>query len=280
MHPFHNTANNGVWLPVTPGRGHNHPVPLEQIRPRDRARLQELLDSQKWTLPGDHPAAVLDGLALGEYVVTVLLGPRNAVGSRYFQLSLSDKDGRLADEALALALQNSGPYPAFNWVELTQFREVLSFGRRKLGLWETGLASQLFAALCGLVPAGGHIMAEYDSPTHRATERILTLRYPPVCSPIGYLMFEQGVRSYRDWYISEGGREGPRKLQGFKPLNREIAKEKTAAMIAELRAALKGKGNPEHGEWGALARELGGRALKRLQPDLTETTRSRRSTNG
>jgi hypothetical protein len=235
-------------------------VPLELIRPTDRAALQELLDSEKWSRPGGHPISVLDGLSLDEYVVTALLGPKNAVGSRYFQLYLSDSGGRLAGEMLALGLQNSGPYPAFNWVEL-------SFGRRKLDLWEAGLASQLFAALCGLVPAGGHIMAEYDSPTHRATERILTLRYPPVCSPIGYLMFEQGVRSYRDWYISEGGREGPRKLQGFRPLNRAVAKEKTAAMIAELKAALKVKGNPAHGEWGDIARELGSRALKRLRPN-------------
>jgi hypothetical protein len=77
-------------------------------------------------------------------------------------------------------------------------------------------------------------------------------------------MFEAGVRSYRDWYISEGGREGPRKLQGFKPLNEEIAVEKTAKLRAELEALLASPENGAHGEWGKLARELGEKALAAL----------------
>ena len=149
-------------------------------------------------------------------------------------------------------------------MELTQYNERLDFGGDALDLWETGLDRTLFAALSRLVPAGGHIMCEYDSPTHKATERILTLRYPPAASPIGYRMFEVGVRSYRDWYISEGGREGPRKLQGFKPWNAEIAAEKTAELKAELTATLKAKPNPEHGEWGRLARDLARKALAAL----------------
>jgi len=240
-------------------------VTLDHIRAGDRARIEELLSGHKWSLPGEHPIASLDGLALGDYRVTALLGPKNAVGSRYFRLYLADSSGRLANELVALGLQNNGPYPAFNWVELTQFQETVQFGRATLDLWTAGLESTLFGALSALVPAGGHIMAEYDSPSHRATERILTLGYPPATSPIGYLMLEAGVRSYRDWYISEGGREGPRKLQGFKPLNRKIAREKTGALIEELRAIVGQRANPAHGEWGQLARELRRKALQRLE---------------
>jgi hypothetical protein len=250
-------------LPIITG------VTLDHIRPADRSQIEELLAGAKWSLPGDHPIAALDGLALGDHRVTALLGPKNAVGSRYFQLYLSDARGRLAEGLLALGLHNSGPFPAFNWVELTQFQEQLRFGRATLDLWETGLERTLFAALGALVPAGGHMMAEYDSPSHRATERILTLRYPQVCSPIGYLMFEAGARSYRDWYISEGGREGPRKLQAFKPLNRAIAREKTAALRAELEAALAAPENVAHAEWGHLARELGAKALATIHRKST-----------
>lgn len=242
---------------------------LDDVRPEDRPRLEELLAGRKWSLPGQHPVAALDGLALGDHRVTVLLGPKNAVGSRYFQLHLADAKGRLAAQVLALGLHGSGPYPAFNWVELTQFQEKLTFGRRELDLWETGLESPLFAALSALVPAGGHIMAEYDSPSHRATERILALRYPPAASPIGYLMFEAGVRSYRDWYISEGGREGPRKLQGFKPLDRRVAREKTAALTAELKAMGRARAEGAHGEWGRLAHELGAKVLATLHEKYT-----------
>ena len=66
-------------------------------------------------------------------------------------------------------------------------------------------------------------------------------------------MFQAGCRSYRDWYISEGGREGPRKLQGFKPLNDEIAREKTAKLRAEVERLLSCD-NSTHGEWGAIGR--------------------------
>jgi hypothetical protein len=234
------------------------------LTPESRARIEEALGRRGWTLPGEHPVAALDGLTVGDSRVIVLLGPKNAVGSRYFRLFLADAAGRLADEQLALGLFGSGSYPAFNWVELTQYQESLDFGGTALDLWASGLDRPLFAALSALVPPGGHIMCEYDSPTHKATERILTLRYPPAASPIGYLMFGAGVRSYRDWYISEGGREGPRKLQGFKPWNEEIAAEKTAELKIELSAALKRRRNPEHGEWGRLARDLAASALAQI----------------
>jgi hypothetical protein len=237
---------------------------LENLRSDDRARIEALLARGKWMAPGEHPIGHLDGLALGPFRLLALLGPKNAVGSRWFQLWAMDGEGRLADGVFALGLHNSGPYPAYNWVELTQFKEAIEVGGRMVDLWESGLVIELFAAVSELVPAGGHIMAEYDSPTHRATERILTLRYPPATTPIGYAMFEAGTRSYRDWYISEGGREGPRKLQGYKPWNDEIAGEKTAALRAEIETTLARPEDPAHGEWGLLARELARQVLDRL----------------
>ncbi len=236
---------------------------LAGIRTQDRARIEDLL-SARWSLPGDHPVAALGALTLGNYRTLALLGPKNAVGSRYFQLFLADPDGRLAEGALALGLYNSGQYPAFNWIEMTQYQEKPRFGETELSLWDSSLDEALFTALSGLVPAGGHLMVEYDSPSHRATERILALRYPAAASPIGFRLFVAGVRSYRDWYISEGGREGPRKLQGFKPLNAAIATEKTAALRSELQALLAAPENESHGEWGRLARALGQRVLDNL----------------
>ena len=248
---------------------------LADIRPQDRARVENLL-STRWSLPGEHPVSALDALTLGNCRTLAILGPRNRVGSRYFQLFLADSDGRLAEGALALGLHNSGPYPAFNWIEMTQYNEQPTFAPESSsplprtgegqGVRDSGFDRPLFTALSSLVPAGGHLMVEYDSPSHRATERTLALRYPVAASPLGYRLFTAGVRSYRDWYISEGGREGPRKLQGFKPLNASIAAEKTAALRAEIEAMLAAPGNDAHGEWGRLARALGRRVLNNL-PD-------------
>src|SRR5437867_11410991 len=65
---------------------------------------------------------------------------------------------------------------------------------------------------------------------------MLTRGYPPVASPLGFLMFLAGCRSYCGWYISEGGREGPRKLQCFKPLNEDIRREEGERLREERNA--------------------------------------------
>jgi hypothetical protein len=210
---------------------------LASLEPPARARIEALL-ARHWSLPGEHPLARVHGASIGGYRLIALLGPKNNVGSRYYQLFVADGDGRLCDDVLALGLHNTGSFPAFNWIETTQYSEVLRIGDETLDLAKTQLDRALFGLLAQFVPAGGHIMVEYDSPTHRATARVLTLGFPPVCSPIGYLMFGIGCRSFRDWYISEGGREGPRKLQGFMPLNNEIRLEKTQKLREELAAFL------------------------------------------
>ncbi len=236
---------------------------LDELPPEARERLQPLL-SGKWTLPGDHPLAAHDGRRLGDYRLLVLLGPKNNVGSRYFRLFLTDQGGCLGEPPLALGLYGAGPFPAYNWVELVRYEPAVSFGGVRLDLPAAALDLPLFQALSELVPAGGHIMCEYDSPGQQATARILTLGYPPVTSPLGFLMFQAGARSYRDWYISEGGREGPRKLQGYKPFNEEIARDKSETLRRELVELLSRPENAAHGRWNDVARRLGQLALDQL----------------
>jgi hypothetical protein len=107
-------------------------------------------------------------------------------------------------------------------------------------------------------------MIESDSPGQRESERLLTLSSPPVTSPLGYLMFRAGCRSFRDWYISEGGREGPRKLQGFVPLNEAIEKERTETLVRELEALLASPPRERNGAYDRLARENARAALREL----------------
>jgi hypothetical protein len=218
----------------------------------DSRRRLDTLTAKGWTPPGEHPLAAVQGQAVGGVRLIVLLGPKNNVGARYFQLFAADAQGRLSADRLALGMFNAGPYPAFNWVELTQYEPVVAFDEQQIDIRSGGEDLALFQVLLSLVPPGGHLMVEYDSPFHEATARMLTLGYPPVTTQLGYRLFPAGERSYRDWYIPEGGREGPRKLQGFKPLNDEISREKTAALLTAVKAVL--AGGEGHGEWGEIAR--------------------------
>jgi len=236
------------------------PLPTDA---HDRHRLDRLL-ARTWALAEEarHPLGRLQGLPLGGWRVLALLGPKNNVGSRYYQLFLVDASGRMSEEPVAFGLHNSGPYPGYNWLEIVRYQPSPALAGEPADLRATGQEETLFRALSELVPPGGHLMAEYDSPAQRESERILTLGYPPVTSPLGYLLFRTGCRSFRDWYISEGGREGPRKLQGYKPLDEALAKERTAALRRQAEELLAGPEAAAHGEHGRTARRLATAVLR------------------
>jgi hypothetical protein len=208
-------------------------------RPLDRERLAALL-ARGWSLPsrGEHQLGRLQGRSLGETKLLVLLGPKNNVGARYFRLYLVDGGGRLSKLPLAEGLNNHGPFPAFNWLEFTRYNRQPEFDGERLDLTAQGQERRLFRMLGDLLPPGGHLMVEYESPGQQTTERILTLGYPPAASPIGSLLLAAGCLSFRDWYIPEGGREGPRKLQGFRAADEEHARRRGGEMLAALDAFL------------------------------------------
>ena len=240
---------------------------------QDKRRLDALL-SRAWTLAREaaHPLGGLQGLSLGPYRLLALLGPKNNVGARYFQLLLVDSAGRMGEDAVAFGLHNAGPYPGYNWVEVFRYDPTSRIQGEAADLRATGpsaglrtsLEQELICALAGLAPAGGHLMVEYESPAQKESERILGLGYPPVTSPLGYLLFSAGCRSFRDWYISEGGREGPRKLQGYKPLNEAVAKERTEALRRQVGECLARPEAAAHGEHGRTARRLAKAVLEAL----------------
>jgi hypothetical protein len=199
----------------------------------------------------------------------ILLGPQNSVGARYFQLFLRLANGELS-HAFLLGLHSSGRFPAYNWIDVARYDGVAGF----VGGEDIALAGapehRLFRLLGDLIPPGGHLMLEYESAHARSTERMLSLGLPPVATPLGYLMYLAGCgASFRDWYISEGGREGPRRLQGFKPLDEASATSKAAAMAAELRAFLAFPARDDRREWEAVARRLARRVLSRLEKNRT-----------
>ena len=187
----------------------------------------------------DHALAPLDGADLGGGVtLDVRLGPRSAVGSTYFRCYLATPGGHTT-APVVFGLQNSGPYPGFNWVEVLDYFASVPLDAG--GTFEVGpsIERALFERLASVVPPGGHLMAEYDSGARSLTARALSARVPPVATPLGALLFEVGCGvAFRDWYISEGGREGPRKLQGFRALDDDHARTRGLEAAAALEAFL------------------------------------------
>ena len=100
---------------------------------------------------------------------------------------------------------------------------------------QTGLSRELLKLIADSIPPGGHMMIEYDSPVQQETADLLRLGVPPAATPLGYLLYSIGFGAgFKDWHFAEGGSEGPRKLQGFKPLNQKHAQEGVNGLAKEL----------------------------------------------
>ena len=240
---------------------------------REAGRLAALQERGWWApTRAERPVGRLQGRSLRVGRLLALLGPKNSAGARYFQLFLRLPDSRLG-HAFLLGLHNSGRFPAYNWIDVARYDGAASFAEGDEIALAGAAERRLFRLLGDLIPPGGHLMLEYESAHARSTERMLSLGLPPVATPLGYLMFLAGCgASFRDWYISEGGREGPRRLQGFKPLGEATATEKAAAMATELRALLIVSPSKERQESETPARRLARRVLRRLDPRLTTPT--------
>lgn len=102
------------------------------------------------------------------------------------------------------------------------------------------IAESIAQLLGQVIPAGGRLWIAYEAfagegDLARETRAALIARMPLIATPIGFLLFRAGCYAgLRDWDIPEGGREGPRKIQGNKPLNTEHARERAREIIASL----------------------------------------------
>jgi hypothetical protein len=169
----------------------------------------------------DHPLQQLEGRLLGEYRLHLQqLKPLRLSGWRGFSLALKDRNGTLAQPPVVEGIYSAGGKDAVRpWMDIA-VTEVIEFGPdSRLDLRQAGLMPELFQSLSQLIPPGGHLMVSYEDtdPLHRETDRALSAGVPPVLTPLGFILFMSGFRLVKNWYLSEGGHEGPRKLWGEKP---------------------------------------------------------------
>jgi hypothetical protein len=182
----------------------------------------------------DHPLAAIEGAPVPGGVLRVELGPR-IIGSRHFRLHV---DGGGSRNRFVQALFANGPYPGMNWAEV--FDLELPPGIDPALGWEVALEPFL-RPLGALIPAGGHLMIEYEKSMWSTTQLALLEGVPPLVTPMGRLLgrLDFGA-SIKDWYFPEGGQEGGRKLQGNRALSRAHDSDSRRARAAEIREWLAG----------------------------------------
>ncbi|HXF52433.1 MAG TPA: DUF1122 family protein [Dehalococcoidia bacterium] len=171
----------------------------------------------------DHPLAALARTASPFGRLHVALGPHSRYGARWFRLCA---DGRL----LAEGLYNNGPRPSFCWIEVARTADLDDDGN-----------AALFGLLRPLIPPGGHIMVEYDSPSRADVAQALAAGVPPPATSLGEQLIRAGFGPrFKDWAIAEGGLEGPRKLQCYVPPDGATARAWAAEAGGALKAFLAG----------------------------------------
>lgn len=123
------------------------------------------------------------------------------------------------------------------WIEF-RYQPGLPFSDgSEVDLEETGLTGRLFSLLGELVPPGGSMMVIYGGERHamlRETERALKRGFPPHVTPLGYHLWNEGFRWFKDWYFPEGWLEGAMKLQATRPLEEAIRLRREEEARGEL----------------------------------------------
>lgn len=187
----------------------------------------------------------LDGRSLGRY--RTRLGDLRAAGSAertHFALYLEGQDAPAGPVFSGLY---SAGIPARNivgWIDGTYGGLAEGSGGALVSLRGLGVEDALFETLGSLIPPNGWLALAYetfgrDTPLLEETRRLLKLTVPPIVTPLGLLLHRAGCGLHiRDWYIAEGWREGPRKLQGFKPANEESTGRRKAETVDALRVFL------------------------------------------
>jgi hypothetical protein len=142
-------------------------------------------------------------------------------------------------EPLLQGLHRSGPLPSYNWIEVAETNTSVSFEDGSEAGIDAAATERLFSLLVASLPAGGHLMVEYDSPQRAETAHDLAHGVPALATPLGELLFRAGCGArFKDWQIAEGGSEGPRKLQAYKPPSGEHARRWRREAREQLEAFL------------------------------------------
>lgn len=210
-----------------------------------------VLDRLTGSLP---PLAALQDTPLGPYRLRLTdVTSRGYVEQVNFALHLCDSEGAKATPPVFSGTYSGGrpSGKVKGWIDGVYGSPVCLTDGRQVHLAEEGLDRPLFARLGALIPRGGRLMLAYeafhlDSPLLRQTAQGLCRGVPPLATPVGQLLFYADCwLGVRDWYIPEGGREGPRKLQGNKALDEAHRRQRAEEAVEQLLSFLDRTGSED-----------------------------------
>lgn len=172
----------------------------------------------------------LEGRRVGTFtLVPADFAPSRFSNQREFVLYLQRKGIR--SESPIFRGTFSAAVAALNltsWID-GEFIEQTRIAGTLVKLWNEecndGAALGVMKALGDTIPAGGRIWLAYErygdeGASILETRHGLQAQVPPLATPMGFLLWAADCwLGVRDWHFPEGGREGPRKLQGNKALD-------------------------------------------------------------
>ena len=192
----------------------------------------------------------INGIKLKEFEIILITSGAKHVEQCRFEIFLQHaKQGKSSIPVIS-GLYSEGRQPYLrNWMDMDYFPAVEFKGGKKADLHGTETEKSLFRLLGRIIEPNGSMMVSYElfsgeHQLHRETRKMLEKQTPPILTPIGQLLLEAGCWSnIRDWYIPEGGKEGNKKLQGWKPLNYGVRKKRRKEAVREVEAYAKKVGN-------------------------------------
>jgi hypothetical protein len=169
-----------------------------------------------------------------------ILGPSKVAWWQRFNLYLeSRRDVISQDPVIARGIYSNRKKELGlgSWMEFDYYPSVTFNNDKSEDLSQTGLDLEIFKILYPLIDT--HIMVsyviwDYNHPFLKETQQALWAGIPEAATPLGALLFKAGFVSFKDWYYSEGWREGSVKLQGFKAQNKKHHQQKTSELKAVL----------------------------------------------
>ncbi|MFW5952702.1 MAG: DUF1122 family protein [Candidatus Natronoplasma sp.] len=158
-------------------------------------------------------------------------------GQQYLDLYLKIKE---IEKRLMRISIYKGEEPYYKpWVEMFSIKESLRFGEETFHYFGSDVEDELLDIFISCMNEGSRIFIEYQH--DQKTMEELSSGVPAPCSRLGYKLFRGGFTWFKDWYFSEGFREGNQKLQGEKPIDEEHRKNHIDHIKEEVMAFLEDK---------------------------------------